>query len=123
MIDLIHAAHGVAVLAHPMLYNNRDLLIELAEEGKLDGVEVDHYTASEEDRADLRAIAEKYNLIVTGGSDFHGLYNAKPTHLGSCLTTKENVDRIIKLANQRQEDSKRAKQQALQADAEQKGKE
>lgn len=123
VIDLIHAAHGVAVMAHPMLYNNRDLLIELAEEGKLDGIEVDHYTASEEDRADLLEIAEKYHLIVTGGSDFHGLYNAKPTHLGSCLTTKENVDRIVKLANQREEDSKRAKQEALRADAENKAKE
>ena len=78
-----------------------DLLEELAASGKLDGVEVDHYSANEEQRRQLREIAEKYNLIVTGGSDFHGLYNAKPTHLGSNLTTKENMDRIIKLSNKK----------------------
>lgn len=99
VLDLIHSARGVAVMAHPMLYNNVELLRELAEQGKLDGIEVDHYTASPQEREELRAIAAQYNLIVTGGSDFHGLYNARPTHLGSDVTTKENVDRIIKLAN------------------------
>lgn len=101
VLDLIHSARGVAVMAHPMLYKNKDLLIELAEQGKLDGVEVDHYTASEEQRAELRQIAAQYNLIVTGGSDFHGLYNAQPTHLGSNTTSKDNLDRIIKLANKK----------------------
>lgn len=101
VLDLIHSARGVAVMAHPILYNNIELLEELAASGKLDGVEVDHYSANEEQRRQLREIAEKYNLIVTGGSDFHGLYNAKPTHLGSNLTTKENMDRIIKLSNKK----------------------
>ncbi len=101
VLDLIHSARGVAVMAHPILYNNIELLEELAASGKLDGVEIDHYSANEEQRRQLREIAEKYNLIVTGGSDFHGLYNAKPTHLGSNLTTKENMDRIIKLSNKK----------------------
>lgn len=101
VLDLIHSARGVAVMAHPILYDNIELLEELAASGKLDGVEVDHYSANEEQRRQLREIAEKYNLIVTGGSDFHGLYNAKPTHLGSNLTTKENMDRIIKLSNKK----------------------
>ncbi|MDO5559065.1 MAG: PHP domain-containing protein [Oscillospiraceae bacterium] len=101
VLDLIHSARGVAVMAHPMLYNNTELLEKLAQEGKIDGVEVNHYTADEEDRAKLMQIAEKYNLIVTGGSDFHGLYNSTPTYIGSELTTKENLDRIIKLANKK----------------------
>ena len=101
VLDLIHSARGVAVMAHPVLYNNIELLEELAASGKLDGVEVDHYTANDQQRKQLREIAEKYNLIVTGGSDFHGLYNAQPTHLGSNLTTKENLDRIIKLSNKK----------------------
>ena len=101
VLDLIHSARGVAVMAHPVLYDNIELLEELAASGKLDGVEVDHYSANEEQRKQLREIAEKYNLIVTGGSDFHGLYNAQSTHLGSNLTTKENLDRIIKLSNKK----------------------
>lgn len=99
VLDLIHSARGVAVMAHPAQYNNIELLEELAKQGKIDGVEVNHYSANNDYRSELHSIAEKYELIETGGSDFHGLYNAVPTHLGSESTTKENLDRIIKLAN------------------------
>ena len=98
VIDLIHTAKGVAVMAHPAQYDNMELLEELAKKGKIDGVEVGHYSADESYRRQLSAIAEKYGLIETGGSDFHGLYNSVPTHLGSETTTKENLDRILKLA-------------------------
>lgn len=101
VLDLIHSARGVAVMAHPLYYNSVELLEELAEKGKIDGVEVNHYTADEQQKAELMKIAEKYDLIVTGGSDFHGLYNAKPTHIGSNVTDKENLERIIKLANKK----------------------
>ncbi|MBP1564364.1 MAG: PHP domain-containing protein [Oscillospiraceae bacterium] len=101
VLELIKSARGVSVMAHPVQYDNIELLEELASEGKIDGVEVYHYTADQAAQKKLLEIAEKYNLIVTGGSDFHGLYNAQPTYLGSNLTTKENFDRIIKLSNKR----------------------
>ncbi len=101
VLDLIHSARGVAVMAHPVLYDNIELLRELAEKKKLDGVEVYHYTADEEKQKELLEIARKYDLIVTGGSDFHGLYNSVPTHLGKYTTSKENLDRIIKLSNKK----------------------
>lgn len=99
VLDLIHSARGVAVLAHPMMYDSVELLDELAQNKKIDGVEVYHNSATEEQQQKLLETAEKYDLIVTGGSDFHGLYNERPTHLGNYYTTKENIDRIIKLAN------------------------
>ena len=98
VIDLIHTAKGVAVMAHPALYDSIELLDELAQKGKIDGVEVNHWSADENYRKELSAIAERYDLIQTGGSDFHGLYNNVPTHLGSETTSKENLDRIIKLS-------------------------
>ncbi len=101
VLDLIHSARGVAVMAHPALYDNVELLEELAKKEKIDGVEVYHYSADESKRKELLDIAERYNLIVTGGSDFHGLYNSVPTHLGSNTTSKENLDRIIKLSNKK----------------------
>lgn len=101
VLDLIHSAKGVAVMAHPVQYNNMELLEELAQNGKLDGVEVYHYTANEKQREELLEIAKKYDLIVTGGSDFHGLYNAYPTYIGMNSTDKENLDRIFKLANKK----------------------
>ncbi len=102
VLDLIHSARGVAVMAHPVYYDSLELLEELAAKGKIDGAEAYHYTADEEQRKKILEIAEKYNLIVTGGSDFHGLYNAYPTHIGSNTTDKENIDRIIKLANKKE---------------------
>ena len=101
VLELIHSARGVAVMAHPALYDSMELLAELAEEKKLDGVEVYHYSAGDNQKKEMLDIAEKYDLIVTGGSDFHGLYNAVPTHLGSNTTSKENLDRIIKLSNKK----------------------
>ena len=104
VLELIRAARGVSVMAHPAQYDNIELLEELAAEGKIDGVEIGHYTTDSDSEKKLKEIAEKYDLIVTGGSDFHGLYNARPSHLGSYTTTKENLDKIIKLSNKRAAD-------------------
>ena len=71
-VALIHSAGGVAVLAHPgLLKNYRAMLLRLIAVG-LDGVEVNHPANSEAVRDDLRGIATASNLIMTGGSDFHG---------------------------------------------------
>ncbi|MBQ7756231.1 MAG: PHP domain-containing protein [Oscillospiraceae bacterium] len=95
VIDLIHSSRGVAIMAHPYLFNNIDLLRELAEKGKIDGIEVNHNSANEEERKVLLDIAKEYDLIVTGGSDFHGLYNAVPSHIGSETTDAENIQKLI----------------------------
>lgn len=101
VIDLIHTAGGAAVMAHPAQYNNMELLIELAEKGKIDGVEIGHYSADEAYRSELNKIADKYGLIRTGGSDFHGLYNCVPTHLGSESTEYEELEKILKLTTKK----------------------
>ncbi len=83
-IKLIHQAKGIAVLAHPFTLNKlaRDKLTcyigSLSELG-LDGIEVYYPEHSKEQMELYLDIAEKYKLVVTGGSDFHGL-------------TKEGVD-------------------------------
>ena len=98
VIDLIHTAKGVAVMAHPAQYDNIELLELLAKKGKIDGVEIGHYSADAAYRKELSAIADRYELIRTGGSDFHGLYNSVPTHIGNESTSKEELDRILKLS-------------------------
>lgn len=99
VLDLIHSAKGVAVMAHPFLYNNIDLLKELIEAGKIDGIEVNHYSNSEEQKSELIALAEKNDLIITGGSDFHGLYNSTITHIGSQNTDEDNLDKLCRKIN------------------------
>jgi len=75
-IKLIHGSGGVAVLAHPP-YVTRDhaqlenLVIELVKLG-LDGIEAYNNGSSLEDTDWLIKLARRHQLIVTGGSDFHG---------------------------------------------------
>ncbi len=95
VLDLIHSARGIAVIAHPALYKNIELTRKLAELGKIDGIEVYHNSANKETRKELLEIAKQYNLIVTGGSDFHGIYNFNPTPLGCYTTDEENLNKIL----------------------------
>ena len=75
-INLIHRSGGIAVLAHPP-YITRDrqklekLVTELLPLG-LDGIEAYNNGSSLEDSDWLIKLARKHQLIVTGGSDFHG---------------------------------------------------
>lgn len=80
-LDAIHEAGGIAVLAHPGFYNNFELLDELIELG-LDGVEVWHPENTPEQQEYLKKKAKKHKLVMTGGSDFHGAYNAYPVRIG-----------------------------------------
>lgn len=96
VLDLIHSAKGVAVMAHPFLYDNIDLLKELIEAGKIDGIEVNHYSNNEEQKSELISLAKENDLIITGGSDFHGLYNSTVTHIGSQTTDEENLDKLCR---------------------------
>ncbi len=74
------AAGGVCVLAHPWGRGSRHVLDgptfqELSGAG-LSGLEVDHVDHDEDDRAALRRAAAEADLVVTGGSDYHGLGKA-----------------------------------------------
>jgi hypothetical protein len=94
VVQLIRSAGGIAVLAHPKVYNNFTLLEELAERGEIDGVEVWHQSIKGDDEKFLLSVAEKHNLITTGGSDFHGFYNHKAKPLGSMLTPASSLERM-----------------------------
>lgn len=71
-IALIHAADGIAVVAHPGGQGTRER-IELLKNDGLDGVEVRHPGHSAEDIARLMALVEHFSLVPSGGSDWHGV--------------------------------------------------
>lgn len=75
-IGLIHGAGGLAVLAHPLLYRysleNTEVLIAYLKNLGLDGVEVFYSSNMGADESYLRRFANRYDLVMTGGSDFHG---------------------------------------------------
>jgi 3',5'-nucleoside bisphosphate phosphatase len=70
-IGMVHAAGGVAVVAHPGRDGTRARLEALQAAG-LDGVEVRHPSHSAEDVARLGALATHLGLLPSGGSDWHG---------------------------------------------------
>jgi predicted metal-dependent phosphoesterase TrpH len=76
-IQLIHAAGGAAVLAHPVL-NRCDHLIPALVAAGLDGIECFHTKHSPTDAQRYQALARQHGLLVTGGSDCHGLNKGKP---------------------------------------------
>jgi predicted metal-dependent phosphoesterase TrpH len=70
-ITLILKAGGVPVLAHPGLYKNDSLIRQFIKDG-LRGIEVFHPIHSRWETIRYKLIARYYNLLITGGSDYHG---------------------------------------------------
>ena len=75
-ISMINEAGGIAVLAHPFTLKLTNE--ELKEELKylvsigLKGIEIYHSKSTEEQRAYYKELAKEFNLITTGGTDYHG---------------------------------------------------
>ena len=111
-LEAIHDAGGIAVLAHPGFYDSFDLLDELIELG-LDGVEVWHPENTPEQQEMLKKLAKKHHLVMTGGSDFHGAFNAKPTKLGDCGPDEDALAALFSYkAKQRRKQKKLESQKA-----------
>lgn len=75
-LSLILQAGGVPILAHPPLYHmgkdQLDNLVSSLKEAGLMGIEVLYSTYTNQDERDMRMLAAKYDLLPSGGSDFHG---------------------------------------------------
>lgn len=84
-LSLIKETKGVPVLAHPGLSDLDEAIPFLAKMG-LVGLEVYHPDHSQEKIAKYLKLSHDYNLIITGGSDFHGEEAGKNAPLGGCRT-------------------------------------
>ena len=101
VVELVLRANGLPVLAHPFTVGDPEaLVIELKAAG-LVGMEVYYggYTTDEIDR--LLGLADKYNLIVTGGSDYHGLDDSSEILMGSANVPESSAEQLITLAGRR----------------------
>jgi predicted metal-dependent phosphoesterase TrpH len=95
-IELVHQAGGLAVMAHPGL-NRTDSVIPALVAAGMDGIECFHTKHSTAMSERYLEIADKYNLLVTGGSDCHGFSKGKPL-IG---TVKLPYDHIEKMKERR----------------------
>ena len=114
VIDLIHSSRGIAVMAHPCMFDNIELLKELIAAGKIDGIEAYHFSATVQKQQMLEKLAKDNDLIVTGGSDFHGLYNSTMTHIGKFVTDQENLDKMFKLISKNSQKTNKVPQKTEQ---------
>jgi predicted metal-dependent phosphoesterase TrpH len=99
-VRMIVAAGGVPVLAHPATQGRYRVIeeraiAELVAAG-LFGLEIHHRDNTEDGKVRLFELARKYNLVVTGSSDYHG--EGKHNRLGENTTEPEALERIIAAA-------------------------
>jgi len=80
---LIKTAGGISIIAHPITIEieNEDNFFKMAKDLGVDGIEVYCSLHSEKEVAKYMNIAEKYNFLISLGSDFHGT-NKKDVLLG-----------------------------------------
>jgi 3',5'-nucleoside bisphosphate phosphatase len=100
-VRLVRQAGGVPVFAHPRAsVRGRivpDSLIEELAAAGLFGLEADHEDHTPEQRAHVRALAARLDLVTTGSSDFHG--TNKTVGLGAHTTPPAVFDQIVEAAS------------------------
>ncbi|MFF0491662.1 PHP domain-containing protein [Nocardia sp. NPDC003482] len=100
-VEMVSAAGGVSVVAHPRARTRGRLLaldeIRALPALGLSGLEVDHPDHNAADRALLRDLAAELDLLTTGSSDYHGAN--KTIHLGDCTTAPEQFERLADKAS------------------------
>lgn len=98
-IELIHGAGGVAVMAHPGLNRTDEVIPAMAEAG-LDGLECFHTKHSAATAEYYLQLADRYRLLVTGGSDCHGSSKGRPV-MGSVKLPYPHVEKLKARAAER----------------------
>jgi hypothetical protein len=99
VIATVRAAGGLAVLAHPAVNDTAHLAQELAGAG-LEGLEALHGQHTAAEREEMTHLAMRLDLVVTGGSDFHG-ENAGHSALGAGNVPESVLDLLIERAGDR----------------------
>lgn len=103
-IQIIRQSGGVAVMAHPASSHRDEIIPELVDAG-LQGLEAYHTDHTSHQRKRYIKLAKKYDLVVTGGSDYHGPNMTKDIPVGNATCDASVVHRLHELAEQRRSHS------------------
>jgi predicted metal-dependent phosphoesterase TrpH len=97
-VELVLRVKGLPVLAHPLTVSDPEaLVIELKAAG-LVGIEAYYKDYSAADIGELLSLAERHHLVVTGGSDYHGLDNESEVMIGGAPVPLSAAERLMALA-------------------------
>ena len=97
-VELVRRARGLPVLAHPFTVNEPEALVKKLKTKGLVGLEAYYKDASREDVKAMLGVTEKYSLIATGGSDYHGIGNSTEVKLGGVEVPLQAAENLIALA-------------------------
>ncbi len=95
---MILRAGGVPVIAHPFTFDDTEKIIAECQSAGLLGLEVYYGSYSTEQVQELLRMAKQYNLVPTGGSDFHGRDTINEPSLGIADVPLESAERLIALS-------------------------
>jgi hypothetical protein len=96
VIARIHDAGGLASVAHPGLLGRDEWISGFAGAG-LDAIEAHHTRHDADATAHYRALAERLQLGVSGGSDFHGDESHGAPSPGTVSLPRADFDRLVRL--------------------------
>lgn len=92
-IEILHAAGGAAILAHPGRYEV-DARIPAWIDAGLDGIEVVHPSHSSKDASRYRELADSHDILATESSDYHGLDHLSERIFGETRLSVATVDEL-----------------------------
>jgi len=99
VVKLISEAHGLPVLAHPADIADLDRLAAELKAVGLVGIEVYYRDYSTDVIDGLLALAQRFDLITTGGTDYHAFGDSSEIMIGGTLTPAGALERMFALAD------------------------
>ncbi len=105
LLNKIRDWGGIAVIAHPGIYDDADLVTRLVDDGAV-GIEVWHPEHSATCQQEMYEMALRNGLLMTGGSDCHGHRRASP-QIGKCGCGKLQVQLLRDYKDSRMQDVSR----------------
>lgn len=99
-IELIRSAGGMAFFAHPSYTKDIESVIPGMKQAGLTGMEVYYKSYPPETVEWLRSVAERYDLMPLGGSDYHGLGNEGDREIGDIPLPEAAVSRFLEAGTQ-----------------------
>lgn len=93
-VQLIQSVGGLAVIAHPTYVKTLDVVLPPMVEAGLTGIETHYGHYDEATVNELLQLAVKYNLVPTGGSDYHGRADGGQVFLGEHIVPPEVIEQL-----------------------------
>lgn len=100
-VELVLRSGGLPVLAHPFTVKDPERWVAILKRAGMVGIEAYYKDNTPENTAATLEMADRFGLIVTGGTDFHGIENAGEVMIGGVDVPVAAARRLIAMANKK----------------------